>query len=320
MPRKARPSLTRGSGACRRRRQALRAAPLNLTRPSRCARPRAASPVAPESQISSPARAASRRSASPAGTSPITVIDIASGPRVVSPPTSSVPNRRASLEKPLANAAIHVPSALCSAIASSAQRGSAPMAARSDKLTASALWPRDSGSASGKKCRPASSMSVDTARVRPARALRSAQSSPTPSSAVRAGRVKYFRMISNSVTCLRTRALVRAQLGDELVEHAVYVLVPVRSAEFLCELDRLVDHDLVGNVGGGLQLERGEEQDAALYGRELLRLAVERRRDEALERSGVLDRALEEAGEVFGIGLAELLRLGELGLQPGGAF
>src|ERR1700752_2209931 len=83
----------------------------------------------------------------------------------------------------------------------------------------------------------------------------------------------------------------------------------------LCQLDRLVDHHAIGNIGSVLQLEGREEQDAALDRRELLRLAVERRSDQALERAGIPDGSLEEAREVAGIGLAEFLRLGELGLQ-----
>src|SRR6266568_2383435 len=148
--------------------------------------------------MSSPASAPSRRSARSGGTSPITVTEIASGPRLVSPPISSTSERAASRKKPCANAAIHFSSASGSAIARVAQRGSAPIAARSERLTASALCPSLPGSASGKKWRPASSMSVETASVMPSRGWSSAQSSPTPSTAVGAGRVKYFRMMSNS--------------------------------------------------------------------------------------------------------------------------
>ena len=46
-----------------------------------------------------------------------------------------------------------------------AQRGLAPMAARSDKFTAKHLCPSCRGSACAKKCRPSMSMSVDTANT-----------------------------------------------------------------------------------------------------------------------------------------------------------
>ena len=49
-----------------------------------------------------------------------------------------------------------------SAPASSAQRGGAPIAARSDRLTASVLWPSASGSTSARKCRPSTSMSTES--------------------------------------------------------------------------------------------------------------------------------------------------------------
>ena len=47
------------------------------------------------------------------------------------------------------------------------QRGAAPIAAMSERLTASALCPSLPGSASGKKWRPATSISADTARSMP---------------------------------------------------------------------------------------------------------------------------------------------------------
>ena len=74
-----------------------------------------------------------------------------------------------------------------SAPASSAQRGVAPIAAMSERLTASVLWPSASGSTSAKKWRPSTSMSTDTASSQPGDGASSAASSPTPSTACRAG-------------------------------------------------------------------------------------------------------------------------------------
>src|SRR5437879_1471709 len=148
-------------------------------------------------------------------------------------------------------------------------------------------------------------MSVESASGIPGPGRRSAQSSPTPSAAVGASRVKYLRMISNSEATPSGFSLLWPQFGNEPVEHAVHVLVTVGAAEVLGELDRLVDHDLVGDIGRVFQLERREQQDAALHRRELFELAIEHGRDQALERSGVLDRALQEPREILGVGLAE---------------
>src|SRR3979490_2118364 len=160
-------------------------------------------------------------------------------------------------------------------------------------------------------------MSVEMASSVPGSGRTSAQSSPTPSTALCAGGVKYLRMMSNSEATPSGFSLLRPQFGDELVEHAVHVLVAVGAAEVLGELDRLVDHHLVGNIGRVFQLERCEQQDAALHRRELFQLAVENGRDQAFERRGVRDRALQEMREILGVGLAKALRFGELGLKAG---
>src|SRR6267378_1545160 len=160
-------------------------------------------------------------------------------------------------------------------------------------------------------------MSVETASSIPGSGRTSAQSSPTPSTAFGAARVKYLRMMSNSEATSSGFLLLRPQLRDELVEHAVHVLVAVGAAEVLGELDRLVDHHFVGNIGRILQLEGREQQDAALNRRELLQLAIEDGRNQALERLGLRYRAPQEPREILGIGLAEAFRFRELGLQIG---
>src|SRR5688572_19740823 len=72
------------------------------------------------------------------------------------------------------------------------------MAAMSERFTASALWPRFSGSTSGKKCVPETIVSVETARYMPLVTSTRAQSSPTPRTALAAGRVKCRAISSNS--------------------------------------------------------------------------------------------------------------------------
>ena len=152
--------------------------------------------------MSSPARAPSRRNARSAGTSPRIVTHRLRGPRVVSPPTRSTPCRCASAWNPRANAASHAGSLSGNAPARSAQRGVAPIAAISERLTASVLWPSRSGSAPAKKCRPSTSMSTDTTNSQPDVGTRSAASSPTPSAtdSDRGGRVKKRSISSNSFT------------------------------------------------------------------------------------------------------------------------
>src|SRR5258708_36799165 len=150
-------------------------------------------------------------------------------------------------------------------------------------------------------------MSVETASSIPGSGRTSAQSSPTPSTALGAARVKYLRIMSNSEATSSGFPLLRPQLRDELVEHAVPVIVAVGAAEVLGELDRLVDPHLVGDIGRVFQLERREQQNAALHRRELRQLAIEQGRDQALERGSVRYRALQEPSEILGVGLTKAL-------------
>ncbi|MNN28445.1 hypothetical protein D3C81_1420160 [compost metagenome] len=189
-PRSAMPSATRGAGVSMRGRTWVKSGSGSSHSPRQSPSARRASPSVPEIQISSPGRAASRRSAARCGTSPKTVSDSVSGPRVVSPPTSSQPWASARASMPPASSASHAGSASGRASASVKARGSAPIAARSDRLTASALWPSARGATSAKKWRPLTSMSVLMARWWPGRPSISAQSSPTPSAALCTGRVK----------------------------------------------------------------------------------------------------------------------------------
>ena len=154
--------------------------------------------------MSSPARAASRRKALRKGTSPSTVMHKVKGPRVVSPPTSGQPYRDASASMPLENGSSQSQSSDGKASDKVKPSGRAPMAARSLKLTARALCPRASGATSAKKCRPCTSMSLDTASDMPGAGVSNAQSSPMPkgtrasSASALAGSLKYRRISSNS--------------------------------------------------------------------------------------------------------------------------
>src|SRR5437868_1599479 len=147
------------------------------------------------------------------------------------------------------------------------------MAAMSERFTASALWPRFSGFTSGKKCVPDTIVSTETARSMPFVTSTSAQSSPTPSTALAAGRVKWRLIRSNSGELFAMAffpslgSLFRDFLGThcrrQLVQHAVHVLVAVGAAEALAQLDRLVDRHPVRDLRVVHQLPGADEEDRA---------------------------------------------------------
>ena len=85
--------------------------------------------------------AASRRSAGRARRSPKMVMQMFSGPLVVSPPISSQPWASASANRPREKPSSQAGSAAGSARASVKPSGAAPIAARSDRFTARHLWP-----------------------------------------------------------------------------------------------------------------------------------------------------------------------------------
>ena len=78
-------------------------------------------------------------------------MEMLSGPRVVSPPINGQAARAANPNRPSAKPCSQAASAVGSASASVKPTGRAPMAARSDRLTASALWPMAAGSVPSKK-------------------------------------------------------------------------------------------------------------------------------------------------------------------------
>jgi hypothetical protein len=152
----------------------------------------------PLTHNSSPTRAPERNSACPAGTSPKTAMQMFNGPAVVSPPTTSMPCASASANRPRAKPSRKTSSTRGIDSASVKARGDAPHAAKSDRFTASALWPSRSGATVDRKCRPSTSMSVETASCMPGAGCSSAQSSPTPSGERLAGRWNQRWIRSNS--------------------------------------------------------------------------------------------------------------------------
>src|SRR5690348_12482178 len=193
----------------------------------------------------------------------------------------------------------------------------APTAAMSERFTASPLWPRFSGFTSGKKCVPDTIVSTETARSMPLVTSTRAQSSPTPSTALAAGRVKWRLIRSNSGELFAMGfPPLGSLLGDlfgphrrrQLVQHAVHVLVTVGAAKTFAELDRLVDRHAVGNLRVVHQLPRADEQDRALDRAHLVPLAVDVGLDARAQVLGLADRSLE-------LRLEELLVGGPEGLQ-----
>ena len=110
-----------------------------------------------------------------------------SGPAQVSPPIKGQLNRSASANKPRANAFIQASSVLGNARESVNPIGLAPIAAKSERLTARDFFPKRNGSASAKKCLPDTSISLVIAMSSPSLGLSKAQSSPIPSTGVFSG-------------------------------------------------------------------------------------------------------------------------------------
>ena len=190
MPRSACPRATRGCGSSMRSRAAANASAGSERLPRKTSSAARASPKLPLAHRSSPARAPERSKAWPCGTSPNTAIEMTSGPRVVSPPTSSHSCASASSSKPREKAESQASSTPGMDKDKVKASGCAPQAARSLRFTASDLWPRRAGSTVDRKWRPSTSMSVETASCMPARGASSAQSSPLPSGLRCAGRRK----------------------------------------------------------------------------------------------------------------------------------
>ena len=169
-PRSAMPSATRGSGRSRRARSARsvggveRRAALERRERERRVAERARHP-----DVVAGARAAARERRAGGHLADDRHAQVARAARRVAADQRRRRARRASANRPRANAASHASSASGSAPASSAQRGSAPIAARSDRFTASVLWPSVSGSAPAKEV-PALDQHVDRQHELAARA------------------------------------------------------------------------------------------------------------------------------------------------------
>ena len=107
----------------------------------------------PSTLLAPPQRAVPRRTMEPPGTSPNSVIPIKAGPpeRTVSPPSSGHPASAAAApspaEKPASQSSVQSSG---SARVSRKPRGTAPLAAMSDRLTPSALRAIEAGGSSGK--------------------------------------------------------------------------------------------------------------------------------------------------------------------------
>src|SRR5574343_391478 len=237
------------------------------------------------------------------------VMQTLSGPLVVSPPITSTPYSWAQAKKPSAKAAIQASSTAGRAPASMTQRGVAPIAARSDRLTASAFQPRFFGSVSGRKWVPATSMSVVTASCLPAVGCTRAQSSPGPRTAEGVGRAKYLSIRANSpaigllLGLLAGGDFVRTQDGCHLVEHAIDVLVAVGAAEGLGQFDGFVDDHAVRGFGMVLHLESAEHHHAGFDRRQFAEGAVDVGRDALGQRGLLADHAAQRADEELAVSL-----------------
>ena len=171
----------------------------------------------------------------PLGTVPKAVIETLRGPSVrsVSPPISEQPNAACARSRPPAKAASHPRSgAPGSASDRTYASGVAPLATRSETLTASAFHAMAPGSSPGMKCTPAIRPSVVTTRSCPGSGVIAAQSSLRPNAPAKpaARGAQNSAMIASSLCRSAGFAVVMAveltcaQPPRQLVEHAVHDL------------------------------------------------------------------------------------------------
>nr|GEU28364.1 hypothetical protein [Tanacetum cinerariifolium] len=116
------------------------------------------------------------------------------------------------------------------------------------------------------------------------------------------------------------RHFVLAQLGGQLVQHAVDVLVAVDTAKRLGQLDRFVDDHAVRDFQVVFQFVRADQQHRVLDRRQLLDAAVDQRRERLAQGHGILDRAVQQLGEMLGVGLVEAVRGADVVDDRGGGF
>src|SRR5690606_5826734 len=323
VPRSAAPSATRGLG--RNRRPCRNGS--GCLPPCSIANAAAASPTVPPPPTSSPGLAVSRRSACPHRTWPMAVTPSARGPRVVSPPTRATWCNPASSKKPSSMASHQAASGSGRVRERVHQAGSAPMAARSERLTASAFQPMSAGGWEARKWTPSLSTSVVTTSSCPAAGRRAAASSPMPVATSLRSRARLrMRAIRSNSTAPPPQAaaaprgsaacglhLDRAPFSGGAVEHAVDVGVAVLGPEALDRAQGLVDHHPVGHVDAVLQLVGGDAQHGTLYLVDLLDAAVQERGQRGVERIAVGKHAAHQVLEVFQVGDLVRLLMGELG-------
>jgi hypothetical protein len=70
--------------------------------------------------------------------------------------------------------------------------------------------------------------------------------------------------------------------------------VAVGAAEFLGELDALVEHHAPRHVGAVLEFVHADPHHGVLDGRDFFELAVQQRADQRVELFGVVDRAVQQ--------------------------
>ena len=155
-------------------------------------RPAAAPPTSPLTYRSSPGCAPARVRTRRRLTLPTAVTSRYNGPpdRVMLPPTSAVRNRVATANRPSSRASRSLTRSVSGRASDrSACRGTAPIAARSLRLTASTLPPTASSGVNARsKCTPSTIVSVVMTDSEPRSGSTTAASSPIPRSTDRGGR------------------------------------------------------------------------------------------------------------------------------------
>src|ERR1700722_4247705 len=231
-----------------------------------------------------------------------------------------MPNRFWSAAKPLAKASIQAsPQSGGKHVTSRYPTGTAPLAARSDRLTRSSFCAISPGGSSGRKCTPATMASVLRTYCSPLAPGISAASSSSLRPPGAASGAKKRAMRSNSsrrgfaVTALLPE-LARPQPPRQVVEHAVDQSRLLGSEERMGDVEILVDDDLGRHVRAMRQFESAAAQDGAQHGFKPDERPIRRQRgrDRAVELGPVRRRARGDRAEKFLVGFAEILALAAL--------
>src|ERR1039457_6294211 len=283
--------------------------------------------MVPLTNTRSPTWAPARRTMVPSGTLPNMAMEIVIGPgvRSVSPPNSGQPNKTASPRSPSANPASQSsPISFGSASDSRNPSGRAPLAAKSDKFTRSALLATLCAASSAKKCTPPIMASVLSTRSQPGGGLMKAASSDKPSAPgwVAIGWKK--RAIRRSSPEISSCAAItspsefgRAHLARQLIEHGIDHAGLVALDEGRRDVGIFRHHHARRHVAAVVELVGASTQRRAQHRLDALERPAFRQRlvDDRVELALLAHHAGHDVAEERGLG-RQILRALDLAAEP----